>query len=152
GGPSAPGAGAGSPAAPAAGANAAADGAEAPLALRVQRYLELHGQWFAVTRRRAVDTASVADLAVPANRFLFFATHHLLPPSPALRGALAERPLPAVPGDRPPRIVRLYAVAEDGTLVSAPLAADPASVTSRRAAVLGEGREFRKLPELPNFV
>ena len=30
------------------------------------------------------------------------------------------QPLPAVPGDRPPQPVRVYTVAEDGTLVSAP--------------------------------
>jgi hypothetical protein len=127
-------------------------GAEPPLQLRVQRYLELHGQWFAMTRRRAADTADVGDLSVPSNRFLLYATHHLLAAGEALRAALARRPLPPVPGDRAPRIVRLYAVAEDGTLVSAPIAADPASVESRREAALGEGREFRKLPELPNFV
>ncbi len=127
-------------------------GSEAPLQFRVQRYLELHGRWFALTRRRAIDTADVGDLSVPANRFLLLASHHLLAAGEALRAALARHPLPAVPGGQPPRVVRLYAVAEDGTLLSAPLAADPASVESRRAAALGEGREFRKLPELPNFV
>ncbi len=127
-------------------------GAESPLQFRVQRYLELHGQWFAMTRRRAADVADLADLSVPSNRFLLQASHRLLAAGEALRSALARRPLPAVPGERPPRVVRLYAVAEDGTLVSAPVAADPASVESRRAAALGEGREFRKLPDLPNFV
>ena len=127
-------------------------GVEPPLQLRVQRYLELHGQWFAMTRRRGADTEDLADLSAPSNRFLLYATHHLLAAGEALRTALARRPLPAVPGERPPRIVRLYAVAEDGTLVSAPIAGDPASVESRRLAALGEGREFRKLPELPNFV
>jgi PAS domain-containing protein len=34
--------------------------------------------------------------------------------------AIAAAPLPSLPDDRPPRPVRLYAVAEDGTLVSAP--------------------------------
>jgi hypothetical protein len=130
----------------------AGGGAESPLQFRVQRYLELHGQWFAMTRRRAADSADLADLSAPSNRFLLHATHHLLAAGEALRAALARRPLPAVPGDRPPRVVRLYAVAEDGTLVSAPVAADPASVESRRSAALGEGREFRKLPDLPNFV
>jgi hypothetical protein len=123
-----------------------------PLQLRVQRYLELHGQWFAMTRRRAADAADLADLSVPSNRFLLYATHRLLATGQALRAVLARHPLPAVPGDRPPRIVRLYAVAEDGTLLSAPVADEPARVESRRLAALGEGREFRKLPELPNFV
>jgi hypothetical protein len=155
------GAGAGTDAgeAPATAPAPAGDGGEPPLApappLRVQRYLDLHGRWFAVTRRRAVDAADVTDggdPAQPANRFLFAATHHLLAAGEALRAALARHPLPAVPGALPPRIVRLYAVGEDGTLVSEPLAADPASVEARRAAALGEGRELRKLPELPNFV
>ncbi|MBV8203381.1 MAG: hypothetical protein JOZ15_22425 [Acidobacteria bacterium] len=134
------------------GAAGGGGGAEPPMQFRVQRYLELHGQWFALTRRRAVDVADVGDLSVPANRFLLYASHHLLAAGAALRATLARHPLPAVPGDRPPRVVRLYAVAEDGTLLSAPVAADPESALSRREAALGEGREFRKLPELPNFV
>ena len=129
-----------------------AGNAELPMQWRVQRYVELGGRWFAVTRRRAADPPDLGDLAAPANRFLFYATHHLLAAAGALRAGLARQPLPPVPGDRPPRVVRLYAVAEDGTLVSAPLAASPESVESRREAALGEGREFRKLPELPNFV
>lgn len=127
-------------------------GVEPPLQLRVQRYVELHGQWFAMTRRRAADAEDLADLSAPSNRFLLYATHRLLAAGEALRAALARHPLPAVPGERPPRIVRLYAVAEDGTLVSAPVADGPGRVESRRLAALGEGREFRKLPELPNFV
>jgi hypothetical protein len=128
------------------------EAAEPPLQFRVQRYLELHGQWFAMTRRRAADVPDLADLSIPSNRFLLQAAHRLLAAGAALRSALARRPLPAVPGKLPPRIVRLYAVAEDGTLLSAPIAEEGAGVEARRLAVLGEGREFRKLPELPNFV
>src|SRR6202158_1634429 len=71
-------------------------GVEPPLQLRVQRYLELHGQWFAMTRRRGADTEDLADLSAPSNRFLLYATHHLLAAGEALRTALARRPLPAV--------------------------------------------------------
>ena len=46
-------------------------------------------------------------------------------------------------------MVRLYALSEDGTLISLPQPADPAA--SRRA-VLAEGREFRGSPERPTFV
>jgi hypothetical protein len=46
-------------------------------------------------------------------------------------------------------VVRLYALAEDGTLISLPQPADPAR--SRRAAI-EEGREFRASPERPTFV
>jgi hypothetical protein len=120
--------------------------------LRVQRYVELHGRWFALTRRRTLDREDLGDLEAPANRFLLYATHHLLAVGDALQAELDRHPLPPVPGRRPPRLVRVYAVSEDGTLVSAPLAGDPADPASRRAAALGEGREFRKLPELPNFV
>ncbi len=130
------------------GTGAAADGA----AMRVQRWVALRDRWFAVTRRRTLDAADPGDLSLPSNRFLLFATHHLLAVAGALRETLARRPLPAVPGDRPPRLVRIYAVSEDGTLVSAPLAGDPADAAARRGAALAEGREFRKLPELPNFV
>src|SRR4029079_14501026 len=55
--------------------------------------------------------------------------------------ALARHPFPALPGDRPPRVVRLYALAEDGTLVSLPQA----------GAAFAEGREFRRLAALPSF-
>jgi hypothetical protein len=129
--------------------------------MRVQRWVELHGRWFALTRRRTLDRADLRDLQAPSNRFLLLATHHLLALGDALQAELGRHPLPPVPGRRPPRLVRVYAVSEDGTLVSAPLAndpdnpanpADPADQASRRAAALGEGREFRKLPELPNFV
>jgi hypothetical protein len=133
-------------------------GAEGPLPLRVQRYLELRGHWFAFTRRRGLDTADLADLSQPSNIFLLHAAHHLLAAGDALQAALARAPLPAVPAGRAPRVVRIYAVGEDGTLVSEPFAGAPAGASGasgaagRRAAALDEGREFRKLPQLPTFV
>ena len=119
--------------------------------LRVQRFLEVDGRWLVVTRRRALDAPALDEASSPSDRFLARAAPHLLRLAADLRRALAERPLPALPGDRPPRVVRLYALAEDGTLVSLPLATAPGPAAERRAA-LAEGREFRKLPELPTFV
>jgi PAS domain-containing protein len=120
--------------------------AAGPFSLRAQSYVELDRRWFAVTRRTALDSP---DPANPSNRFLTSAAPHLLALSEDLRRLLAAHPLPALPGSRPPRVVRLYAISEDGTLVSLPQPADPAE--SRRA-VLAEGREFRGSPERPTFV
>lgn len=66
--------------------------------------------------------------------------------------ALAAHPLPAVPGLRPPRVARVYALSEDGTLVTMPLAELTADPAARRRAAEDEGRELRKLPQLPSFV
>jgi hypothetical protein len=120
--------------------------ADPPLSLRSQSFLELDRRWFAVTRRRALDST---DLASPSNRFLAAAAPHLLALSEDLSRVLARHPLPALPGDRPPRVARLYALSEDGTLISLPLPSDPQR--SRLSAVL-EGRGFRGSPERPTFV
>jgi PAS domain-containing protein len=115
-------------------------------ALRSQHYLELDGRWFVVTRRRALDETAASD------RFLARAAPHLRDLGVHLEEALARRPLPALPGDRPPRVARLYALAEDGTLITLPLAAPGAGPEALRRAAAEEGRELRKLPELPTFV
>jgi hypothetical protein len=120
--------------------------AEPPLSLRVQSFLELDRRWFAVTRRRAIDAGDLGDAASASNRFLLAAAPHLLALSEELPRLLA---FPAFPGSRPPRVVRLYALAEDGTLISLPQPADPER--SRQAAI-AEGREFRASPERPTFV
>lgn len=120
--------------------------AEPPLSLRAQSFLELDSRWFAVTRRRAIDGGSLGDLSSPSDRFLAATAPHLLALSGELPRLLA---LPAFPGGHPPRVVRLYALAEDGTLISLPQPADPER--SRRAAI-AEGREFRASPERPTFV
>ncbi len=120
--------------------------AAGPFSLRTQSYVELDRRWFAVTRRTALDST---DPANPSNRFLTSAAPHLLALSEDLRRLLAAHPLPALPGSRSPRVVRLYAISEDGTLISLPQPADPAE--SRRA-VVAEGREFRGSPERPTFV
>ena len=129
-----------------------------PSALRAQSFLELDSHWFAITRRTALESGNVVDLANPSNRFLGLTAPHLLDLAAALPRVLAERPLPPLPGSRPPRVVRLYALSEDGTLISLPSpprADDPAGPfdpeASRRAALV-EGRGFRNSPERPTFV
>jgi len=117
-----------------------------PGGLRAQSFLELDRRWFAVTRRRELESS---DLSSPSNRFLTTAAPRLLALSEALPRLLAASPLPALPGSRPPRVVRLYALAEDGTLISLPLPADPGH--SRQSAI-AEGRGFRGSPERPTFV
>ena len=121
----------------------------APLSLRAQSYLELDRRWFAVTRRKMLEGAAPDE---PSDRFLAAAAPHLLRLSEALPRVLAERPLPSLPGSRPPRVVRFYALGEDGTLVSLPLSQTSANPEANRRAILAEGRAFRRLPELPTFV
>lgn len=120
------------------------------LQFRAQRFAELDGRWLVVTRRKALDQGGATGEA--SDRFLARIGPHLLRLAGRLGPAIAARPLPAAPGPRPPRIVRLYGLSEDGTLVSFPLAELNGDPEARRRAALAEGREFRKLPQLPNFV
>jgi hypothetical protein len=127
-------------------------GEDPPLSLRSQAFVELDGHWFATTRRKALDSRDLADLSNSSNRFLTSMTPHLMALSQALPRVLAAHPLPVLPGSRPPRVVRLYALSEDGTLISLPLAADASNPAALRRAALAEGREFRSSPERPTFV
>jgi hypothetical protein len=119
--------------------------------LRRQSYLELDRRWFAVTRRTALDS-DLTDLANPSNRFLSLVTPRLLALSEDFPRALAQHPLPRLPGGRTPRVVRLYALSEDGTLVSLPVPGDPFDLQANRRAAMAEGKEFRSSPERPTFV
>ncbi|MFY9824735.1 MAG: hypothetical protein WAM82_25380 [Thermoanaerobaculia bacterium] len=121
-------------------------------ALRSQSFLELDRHWLVMTRRMALDSGGVADLSNPSNRFLAFTTPHLLNLAAALPKVLAGNPLPALPGSRPPRVVRLYALSEDGTLISLPVTPEPLDPEAGRQAALLEGRGFRDSPERPTFV
>jgi len=107
---------------------------EASLQFRSQRFAELDGHWLVVTRRKALDGDRASE------SFLARTGPHLL--------RLARR----VPALGSPRVLRVYALSEDGTLVSMPLAELTADPAARRRAALDEGREFRKVPQLPNFV
>jgi PAS domain-containing protein len=125
---------------------------ESASSLRSQDFLELDRHWFAVTRRKSLESA---DPESPSNRFLARVTPRLLAASEALAGVLAQHPLPALPGSRPPRVVRLYALSEDGTLVTLPspsLQTAPFVPEASRRAAQAEGRELRSSPERPTFV
>ncbi len=131
-----------------------------PLQLRDVAYLDAGGRRLVVTRRRALaagpgaeDAASTeAGAPSPSDRFVARAAERLTATAAGLDRALPRHPLPSLPGDRPPRVVRIYAVAEDGTLVSLPFPALPgANAAARRDTAFAEGREFRKLAALPNF-
>ena len=123
-----------------------------PLQFRSQGFVEHSGHWLVVTRRRALEGGDLAAPATASDRFLAAASPHLVRLAERLAAALAERSLPSTPGPSPPRVVRLYALAEDSTLVSIPVEELAAGPEERRRIALAEGREFRKLPLLPNFV
>ncbi|HEY2738587.1 MAG TPA: hypothetical protein VGK45_09285, partial [Thermoanaerobaculia bacterium] len=124
-------------------------GSRSPLQLRSQRFLEIGDTWLVVTRRKALDAEAGNN---PSNLFLGSVAPRLLRLGERMGAALAARPLPAVPGPRPPRVARVYALSEDGTLVTMPLAELTADPAARRRAAEDEGRELRKLPQLPSFV
>ncbi|MFL6196549.1 MAG: hypothetical protein ACJ75H_20375 [Thermoanaerobaculia bacterium] len=123
-----------------------------PFSLRTQSYIELDHHWFVTTRRTALDSGDAGNLSNASNRFLATTVPHLLGLSEDLERLLAAHPLPALPGRRPPRVVRLYALSEDGTLVSLPLAGPAFDPERSRRAALEEGRGFRNSPERPTFV
>jgi PAS domain-containing protein len=114
--------------------------------LRRQRLVQYGDRTLVVTRRRALDLAEGAtDLS--SNQFVRAAVPALSQATQAIGVALARDPLPRVPGDRSPRPVRLYAISEDGTLVSAPSdeGAEPVRASTRELALLGAR------PSLPTF-
>jgi len=125
-------------------------GSRSPLQLRSQRFLEIGDTWLVVTRRKALDVAEAGGRG--PSGFLGSVAPHLLRLGERMGAALAARPLPAVPGPRPPRVARVYALSEDGTLVTMPLAELTSDPAARRRAAEDEGRELRKLPQLPSFV
>jgi len=114
--------------------------------LRRQRLVQYGDRTLVVTRRRALDVGeAVTDLS--SNQFVRAAVPALSLATQAVGRALARDPLPHVPGDRSPRPVRLYAISEDGTLVSAPSdeGAEPVRASTRELALLGAR------PSLPTF-
>jgi PAS domain-containing protein len=123
-------------------------GGRSPLQLRSQRFLEIGDAWLVVTRRKVLDV----DSTNASDRFLGHVAPRLLRVGERMAATLAARPLPAVPGPRPPRVARVYALSEDGTLATLPLAELASDPAARRHAAEDEGRELRKLPQLPNFV
>jgi PAS domain-containing protein len=119
--------------------------------LRVQRYLILSGRWFVVTRRRAIDTDLLDPSRNPSDRFLVREAAHLLALGERLRATLARHPLAAFPGDRPPEVVRLYALSEDGTLLSLPWVNGAEDPAAQQRAARSEGAKLGSNPQRPTF-
>ncbi|HEX7779181.1 MAG TPA: hypothetical protein VF424_08095, partial [Vicinamibacterales bacterium] len=140
-------------------------GASEPAAspsLRSQRLVVLDSRLLVVTRRRALEPAAASGAAAP-DGVVRWAAAFLVDGSGGVDRALIARPLPALPGSRSPHPVRLYVVAEDGTLISAPWEREPDaggpsglggfSRPDRRSAAAAE-RELALLsarPNLPTF-
>jgi hypothetical protein len=114
--------------------------------LRRQRLVAHDGATFVVTRRRALDVPDLAA-ASASNHFIASAVRVLAGAGREVARELQARPLATTPSRQPPRPVRLYAVSEDGTLVSAPWdnRGTDAHAVDRELALLGAR------PGLPAF-
>ena len=106
--------------------------------LRQEAVATARGRRVVLTRRRGAIANSPA--------FNVLVTSALAHSSERVAESLRTRPLPATPDERSPHPVRLYAVSDDGMLVSYPWpGADNADTVERELALLG-GR-----PQLPAF-
>lgn len=93
---------------------------DAPVSIRRQHRLLVGGRTLVVTRRRALDGNEAS------HRFLVWAGNLLVTQDFVLRQDPAHfRPAPGLTG---PRVVRLYAIHEDGTLVSLPWIDHPGGI------------------------
>src|SRR5579871_1454290 len=114
---------------------------------RRERLVEFNGHQFAVTRRRAIDDDIKA--ATPSNLFLSRAAAAIDDTITAMKRRALPGPTETVPSadGLPPRPVRVYAISEDGTLISAPwpAAAGEGSAVARELSLLSAR------PELPSF-
>jgi hypothetical protein len=134
------------PSAPSTRVKAAAASTAAPSSLRAERLIAIDAHWLALTRRRALDAPDLAaDTA--SNAFVRDAAVRLDDARQAIDARLGAAPLPGVPGDEPPRPVRIYAVSEDGTLLSDPWDGPVASDAGARH----ELTLLATRPALPSF-
>jgi hypothetical protein len=110
--------------------------------VRSQHVLREGGRTLVVTRRRALD----ADPA--SHRFLLWAGNLVVSQdaAPRLNAAYFRPP----PGQKAPRVVRFYAVHEDGTLVSLPWVDRPGSV-EESTLINQELMTLSKRENLPAF-
>ena len=118
--------------------------------LREQQVLDVAGRPVVVTRRKMPTAGEQA----PSDAFIARVAGPLVHAAGAVDRAIAAAPLPSLPDDRPPRPVRLYAVAEDGTLVSAPWrgsSPDPAPESAGGDAAQGELALLGGRPGHPAF-
>ena len=124
-----------------------ASGARSAPSLRATRLAEFDGQRFVVTGRRGVNEDGGAAVDAGASTTLVRSVVPLIVQTrSAIQRGLDTRPLPAVPDARAPRPVRLYVVAEDGTLVS-----EPWNVAAPDTAVTQEQTLLSARPGLPAF-
>jgi PAS domain-containing protein len=115
--------------------------------LRQARLAQFGPETLVVTRRRRLDAGS-GQVGTASDRFVRSVVPLIAAQRSAIGRWLEAHPLPAVPDDGPPRPVRLYAVSEDGTLVSAPWdATSPGGGT----AVTEELALLGARPGLPTF-
>lgn len=112
---------------------------------RRERLATVGDRTVVVTRRAAVDAAAGADSE--SNRLVKAMAPRLAGASAAIAAATNAHPLPSVPDTAPPRPVRVYAVAEDGTLASLPFERGP----STDAALAAEAAVLSGRPGLPAF-
>ena len=133
---------------------------EARLQFRVQRFLvdargggpagAIDPRTLVLTRRRSLDVAMTEAPDQASNLFL----RRIVPYLATVAERLASNPGPPQIAGRPLRVVRVYAVSEDGTFVSlpAPDAQPEARGGDLEAKLRYEGQEFRKQPRSPTYV
>jgi len=113
--------------------------------LRRERLASFGDRTFVVTRRRWLDAEGDQD--TESNQIVRALSPILASRQAAIADAIALTPLPAVPETTAPRPVRVYAVAEDGTLVSTPW--EGGGPTS--PAVAAEAAVLMARPGVPSF-
>lgn len=114
------------------------------LQMRTQFYAQLAHEPFVITRRTALGADDLSDADNPSNQFLTRALNALTAAKQAID---AQSPLHATQC----RIVRFFALCEDGTMVTKPYLGDADAATTQRA-LQREGAELRKRPRLPSLV
>jgi hypothetical protein len=120
-------------------------GGGAGASVRRERLATVGDRTVVVTRRAALDADAGGDSE--SNRLVKAIVPGLAVASAAISTAMDLHPLPDVPDAAPPRPVRVYAVAEDGTLVSLPFERGP----STDAALAAEAAVLSGRPGLPSF-
>jgi PAS domain-containing protein len=118
-----------------------------PASVRLQRFVHVEARTLVLTRRRLLEAAQ--NDADPA-AFVPVAAHLIMSADRRLRDHLSRQRMPAALDDRPARIVRTYAVHEDGSLLSLPWVDEVRSDASNRAADT-ERSLLAARPTLPAF-
>ncbi|CAM2067629.1 hypothetical protein SCOR_19760 [Sulfidibacter corallicola] len=120
------------------------------LQMRSQFYAALEDEWFVVTRRTFLGGADLDDREDASNQFLRDALTSINRVQARLVTDADSAWLGGVPGK--PKLVRFFALCEDGTMVTKPWMAPGTGEDRLRKAFLREGRELRKMPKLPSLV